>query len=138
MNTISNYCRFIGRLTADPDLVELDNTELCRFTLAVSEYRKEKGPNGEYRKKKSVNYFDFEAWDSGATTLEKYCKKGDIVDVVTSARNNNWVDKEGNKKFQTRFRVKEFKLFNNKPNNYDNSEAASNENKLEKSESTNE
>ena len=92
---MSNYCRFIGRLTSDP--VKLENTELCRFTLAISEYRKEKGPNGEYRKKKSVNYFDFEAWDSGATTLKKYCKEGDIVDVVTSARNNNWVDKEGNR-----------------------------------------
>ena len=126
---MSNYCRFIGRLTSDPDLVKLENTELCRFTL---------GPNGEYRKKKSVNYFDFEAWDSGATTLKKYCKEGDIVDVVTSARNNNWVDKEGNKKFQTRFRVKEFKLFNNNPSEYDNSEKMSKENTLEKSESANE
>jgi single-stranded DNA-binding protein len=106
--------------------------------LAVSEYRKEKGPDGEPRKKKSVNYFDFEAWDTGATTLGKYCKKGDIVDVVTSARNNNWVDKEGNKKFQTRFRVKEFKLFNTNPNKFSDSEEASDENKLEKSETLNE
>jgi single stranded DNA-binding protein len=138
MNTISNYCRFIGRLTSDPQLVKLENTELCRFTLAVSEYRKEKGPDGELRKKKSVNYFDFEAWDTGATTLGKYCKKGDIVDVVTSARNNNWVDKEGNKKFQTRFRVKEFKLFNTNPNKSSDSEEASNEGKLEQSETLNE
>ena len=50
-------------------------------------------------KKKTTNYFDFEAWDSGAATLGKLCKKGDIVDVVTSARNNSWTDKEGNKKF---------------------------------------
>ena len=75
----------------------------------MSEYRREK--NGD--KKKTVSYLDFEAWDSGATTLNKYCKKGDIVDLVASARNNSWVDKEGNKKFQIRFRVKEFKLFNN-------------------------
>ena len=70
-----------------------------------------KSKNGD--KKKTVSYLDFEAWDSGATTLNKYCKKGDIVDLVASARNNSWVDKEGNKKFQIRFRVKEFKLFNN-------------------------
>jgi len=109
MNTISNYCRFIGRLAGDPKLIKLENTDLLTFTLAVSEYRREK--NGE--KKKTVSYLDFEAWDSGATTLSKYCKKGDIVDLVASARNNSWVDKEGNKKFQIRFRVKEFKLFNN-------------------------
>ena len=109
MNTISNYCRFIGRLTSDPKLIKLESTDLLTFTLAVSEYRREK--NGD--KKKTVNFLDFEAWDSGATTLNKYCKKGDIVDLVASARNNSWVDKEGNKKFQIRFRVKEFKLFNN-------------------------
>ena len=109
MNTISNYCRFIGRLAGDPKLIKLENTDLLTFTLAVSEYRREK--NGD--KKKTVSYLDFEAWDSGATTLNKYCKKGDVVDLVASARNNSWVDKEGNKKFQIRFRVKEFKLFNN-------------------------
>jgi len=109
MNTISNYCRFIGRLAGDPKLIKLENTDLLTFTLAVSEYRREK--NGD--KKKTVNYLDFEAWDSGATTLNKYCKKGDVVDLVASARNNSWLDKEGKKKFQIRFRVKEFKLFNN-------------------------
>ena len=138
MNTISNYCRFIGRLTEDPHLIKVDKTELCRFTLAVTEYRREKSHDGESKKKKSVNYFDFEAWDTGATTLGKYCKKGDIVDVVTSARNNNWTDKEGNKKFQTRFRVKEFKLFNTNQNTSSVSEGASNEGKLEKSELLNE
>ena len=59
------------------------------------------------------NYCRFIAWDSGAATLGKYCKKGDIVDVVTSAKNKSWTDREGNKRLQTRFRVKEFKLFNN-------------------------
>jgi len=108
MNTISNYCRFIGRLTGDPKIVEFENTKLCTFTLAISEYRKEK--NGE--KKKSINFFDFEAWDSGGTTIEKYCEKGDVIDLVASARNNSWTDKNGNKRFSTKFRVKEFKLFN--------------------------
>ena len=72
MNTISNYCRFIVRLAGDPKLIKLENTDLLTFTLAVSEYRREK--NGD--KKKTVSYLDFEAWDSGATTLNKYCKKG--------------------------------------------------------------
>ena len=109
MNTISNYCRFIGRLVKDPQLIQLENTELVTFTLAINEYRKEKGGD----KKKTVNYFDFEAGDSGAATLGKYCKKGDIVEVVTSDKNKTWTDPEGNKRLQTRFRVKEFKLFNN-------------------------
>ena len=91
MNTISNYCRFIGRLTDAPKVVAFENTSLCAFTLAVSEYRKEK--NGEKK-------------------ISKYCQKGDIIDLVASARNNSWTDKNGNKRFSTKFRVKEFKLFN--------------------------
>ena len=108
MNTISNYCRFIGRLVENPKVVEFENTNLCTFTLAINEYRKEK--NGE--KKKTVNYFDFEAWDSGGETISRYCSKGDIIDLVASARNNSWVDKSGQKRYSTKFRVKEFKLFN--------------------------
>ena len=108
MNTISNYCRFIGRLTDDPKVVEFENTNLCTFTLAINEYRKEK--SGE--KKKTVNYFDFEAWDSGGETISRYCSKGDVIDLVASARNNSWVDKSGQKRYSTKFRVKEFKLFN--------------------------
>jgi len=113
MNSISNYCRFIGRLVRDPKLTKLDHTDLVTFTLAINEYRKEKDPDtGDRRKKKTVSYFDFEAWDTGATTLANLCKKGDIVDIVSSAKNNRWVDKNGKEQNQTRFRVKEFKLFN--------------------------
>ena len=116
MNSISNYCRFIGRLVKDPKLKKLDHTDLVTFTLAINEYRKEKDPEtGQRRKKKTVNYFDFEAWDTGATTIASLCKKGDIIDIVSSARNNHWTDKDGNEQFQTRFRVKEFKLFNQQP-----------------------
>ena len=116
MNSISNYCRFIGRLVKDPKLKKLDHTDLVTFTLAINEYRKEKDPEtGQRRKKKTVNYFDFEAWDTGATTIASLCKKGDIIDIVSSERNNHWTDKDGNEQFQTRFRVKEFKLFNQQP-----------------------
>lgn len=117
-NSISNYCRFIGRLTKDPQIIQVENTHLTKFTLAINEYHRTKesqSEKGEFVKKKTVNYFDFEAWDTGAVALHKYCKKGDIIDVVTTARNNNWTDNKGNKKFQTNFRVKEFKLFNNNP-----------------------
>ncbi len=108
MNTISNYCRFIGRLVDNPKIVEFEYTNLCTFTLAITEYRKEK--SGE--KKKTVNFFDFEAWDSGGETISRHCFKGDVIDLVASARNNSWVDKSGQKRYSTKFRVSEFKLFN--------------------------
>ena len=117
-NSISNYCRFIGRLVKDPKIIQVEDTHLTNFTLAINEYHKSKenqSEKGEFVKKKTVNYFDFEAWDTGAVALHKYCKKGDIIDVVTTARNNNWTASKGNKKFQTQFRVTELKLFKNNP-----------------------
>ena len=114
-NSISNYCRFIGRLVKDPKIIQVEDTHLTNFTLAINEYHKSKenqSEKGEFVKKKTVNYFDFEALDTGATTIANLCKKGDIIDIVSSARNNHWTDKDGNEQFQTRFRVKEFKLFN--------------------------
>ena len=110
MNTITNYCRFIGKLVDDPKVVDFETTSLCTLTLAINEYRKEK--NGE--KKKVVNYFDFEAWDSGGMAIYTHCAKGDLIDLAASARNNSWVDKKGDKRYATKFRVTEFKILSNK------------------------
>ena len=56
---------------------------------------------------------DFEAWDTGATTIDRYCKKGDELAVLATARQDKWTDKEGNKRSKIKFRVNRFKLFNN-------------------------
>ena len=77
-----NNCHFIGRLVQDPELTDVNETSVVRFTLAVNEYRKSK--DGE--KSKKVDYLDFEAWDSGATTIDRYCSKGDEIAVMACAR----------------------------------------------------
>ena len=35
-----NSCHFIGRLVADPELNDVNETSVVRFTLAINEYRK--------------------------------------------------------------------------------------------------
>ena len=106
-------CNYIGRCGADPELNDVNDTSVVRFTLAINEYRKSR--DGE--KNKNVNYLDFEAWDTGATTIGKYCRKGDEIAVLASARQDKWTDKEGNRRSKIKFRVNKFKLFN-----YNNSE----------------
>ena len=107
-----NNCHFIGRMVQDPQLTEVNDTNVIRFTLAINEYRKSK--DGE--KNKQVNYLDFEAWDSGATTIGRYCIKGDEIAVICGARQDKWTDKEGNRRSKIKFRVNKFKLFsNNRP-----------------------
>lgn len=111
-----NNCHFIGRLVQDPELTDVNETSVVRFTLAVNEYRKSK--DGE--KSKKVDYLDFEAWDSGATTIDRYCSKGDEIAVMACARQDKWTDKDGNRRSKIKFRVNKFKLFNNNRSNSDN------------------
>ena len=110
-----NNCYFIGRMVQDPQLTEVNDTNVIRFTLAINEYRKSK--DGE--KSKQVNYLYFEAWDSGATTIGRYCKKGDEIAVTCGARQDKWTDKEGNRRSKIKFRVNKFKLFSNRQKDHE-------------------
>ena len=99
-----NCCHFVGKLAADPDLREINGTHVVNFSLAVEDYRKDK--NGE--KHRQVNFLDFEAWDTGATTIAKYFKKGDMLIIDSEARQHKWVSNEQQRK-KIIFRVKTFK-----------------------------
>ena len=105
-----NSCSFVGRFAQDPELFTVDGTHVVKFTLAINEYRRSKDGN----KTKQVDYLDFEAWDSGATTIAKYCKRGDELAVSTSARQHKWSDEDGNRRSRIKFRVNSFNLFSNR------------------------
>jgi len=98
-----NNCNFVGRFTADPEIRDVGSTQLVTFFLAVEEYRK-----------KRVDFFEFEAWDSGGTTIHKICKKGQIIAIHASARQQKWTNPQGESKQKINFRVQSFKIFNEK------------------------
>ena len=102
-----NNCTFVGRLVDDPALKSVNNTSVVNFTLAIEEYRRDQ----DGTKKKRVDFLDFEAWDSGATTIEALCSKGDSMVVNAVARQQKWT-KDGKMKERIKFRVKNFKVFN--------------------------
>jgi single stranded DNA-binding protein len=99
-----NNCCFVGKLAVDPELREINNTYVVNFSLAVEDYRKDK--DGE--KHRRVDFLDFEAWDSGATTIAKHFKKGDMLIIESEARQHKWVSNE-QKRQKIVFRVKTFK-----------------------------
>ena len=113
-----NSCNFIGRLAHNPELIPVDSTHVARFTLAVEDYRRSR----DGKKTKRVDYFDFEAWDSGATTICKYCKKGDELAVFTTGRQYKWVEDDGSRNSRIKFRVNKFKLIGTR-NKYTEPEA---------------
>ena len=95
----------VGRLTRDPETKAVNDTCVCEFSLAVNEYRKV----GDERKK-FAHFFDFVIWDKAAEVIATYCKKGDLLEVRATPRQDRWEDGEGNNRSRIIFRVDEFSL----------------------------
>jgi single-strand DNA-binding protein len=96
----------VGRFVRDPELKTVGQTVVCEFALAVDERRKigDKSEN-------VANFFNFVAWDKGAETLVKYCKKGDQIYFEATPRQEKWTDKTtGKPRDKVIFRVNQFKF----------------------------
>lgn len=97
-----------GNLTRDPELRNIDGSggkkvSVVNFTVAVSrEYTKSSG-----EKDKVTTFINCEAWDSGAEIIAESFKKGDLVMVEGSLRNDSW-EKDGVKHSTLRVRVNNF------------------------------
>jgi single-strand DNA-binding protein len=96
-----------GNLARDPDLRTVSTggkqTAVVNFTVATSrEYTK---ANGE--KDKITSFINCEAWDSGAEVIASSFKKGDLVLIEGSLRNDSW-EKDGIKHSTLKVRVNNF------------------------------
>jgi len=90
----SNRATLLGNLTRDPETRHTTNGHtVTRFSVAVNRRR---GNTEE------VGYYDIVAWDDLAQQASSL-KKGTPVLVEAAISNDNWTDKEGNKRYATRF-----------------------------------
>lgn len=97
-----------GNLTRDPELRHISSagekkTAVVNFTVAVS--REFSRANGT--KDKVTSFISCEAWDSGAETIANSFKKGDLVLVEGTLRNDSW-EKDGVKHSTLKVRVNNF------------------------------
>lgn len=102
-----NISVFRGNLVRDPEVRYIDKTgkqtAVVNFTVATSrEYTK---ANGE--KDKVTTFVPCEAWDSGAEVIGNSFKKGDLVFIEGSLRNDSW-EKDGVKHNSLKVRVNNF------------------------------
>ena len=96
-----------GNLARDPELRSVNTggkqTSVVNFTIAVSrEYTKASG-----EKDKITSFINCEAWDSGAETIAESLRKGDLVLVEGSLRNDSW-EKDVVKHSSLKVRVNNF------------------------------
>ena len=97
-----------GNLARDPEVRTVNTgngkqTSVVNFTIAVSrEYTKASG-----EKDKITTFVPCEAWDTGAEIIGESFKKGDLVMVEGSLRNESW-EKDGVKHNSLKVRVNNF------------------------------
>jgi single-strand DNA-binding protein len=92
-----------GNLARDPEIRSVGSTSVVNFTVATSrEFTK---ANGE--QDKIVSFIQCEAWDSAAETIASSFKKGDLIMVEGSLRNDSW-EKDGVKHSTIKVRVNNF------------------------------
>jgi single-strand DNA-binding protein len=96
-----------GNLARDPELRLVGSgdkqTAVVNFTVAVSrEFTKANGVQD-----KITSFIPCEAWDSGAEAIAASFKKGDLVMIEGSLRNDSW-EKDGVKHSTLKVRVNNF------------------------------
>jgi single-strand DNA-binding protein len=84
----------MGRLVADPETrMTQSNIAMCRFKIAVN--RAGKKQEGQ----PSADFFQITAWRQTAEFVQKYFTKGQQVLIEGYLRNNQYTDKDGNKRY---------------------------------------
>lgn len=96
-----------GNLARDPELRVINSgdkqTSVVNFTVATSrEFTKANGTQD-----KITSFISCEAWDSGAEAIASTFKKGDLVMIEGSLRNDSW-EKDGVKHNTLKVRVNNF------------------------------
>ena len=83
-----------GRLTADPELRQTaTGKSTTKITLAVP--RKNFG-DGESK----TDFINVQIWNKQAEFVCRYFGKGSAMMVIGSMQNNNYTDKDGNKRYE--------------------------------------
>lgn len=96
MTSLKNTVTLIGNLGQDVDFKELDgDKKVAKFSLAVNENYKTKSGAVETK----TEWFNLIAWGKTAEIANNILKKGHEVIVKGKLKNNNYVDKDGNKRF---------------------------------------
>jgi len=105
--TYMNIVMLRGNLARDPELRSVTigdkQTSVVNFTVATSrEFTKANGSQD-----KITSFIQCEAWDSGAEAIASSLKKGDLVMIEGSLRNDSW-EKDGVKHSTLKVRVNNF------------------------------
>lgn len=89
-----NKLMIIGRLTADPEIKALQNdNSVIRINVAVT-----RDYVNKQTKERETDFISVVAWNNTAQLIAKNYTKGSMISLEGSLRQNNYEDKNGQKK----------------------------------------
>lgn len=90
-----NKIVIVGYLGRDPEIrYTPDGTAVCNFSIATSEKRKDKGGDMQ----EQTTWFRVTVWRNQAEAVHKYLTKGRQVYVEGRLRQEEYTDRDGNKR----------------------------------------
>lgn len=89
-----------GRIVTDPELRTTQNG-ISFTTIRIAVERNHKNADGE----KLTDFFTCTAWRSTAEFVEKYFHKGEQILVDGKLQNNEFTDRDGNKRVATQIAI---------------------------------
>jgi len=101
---LRNNVQLIGNLGNDPMVKEVNNSKVANFSVAVSDYYKDKATD---EMKEKTMWFNIVAWGGFAEKVEQKCTKGTQVIISGKLENRTYEDKDGIKRYVTEVRVGE-------------------------------
>jgi single-strand DNA-binding protein len=97
----------VGNLARDPEPGEKGDKVYTRFCLVGSDYA---GKDDDGNPREAVTSVWFVAFDGIAEALARNCHKGDQLIVNAMIRADQWIDKEGEKRYGHDFIVQGFRF----------------------------
>ena len=92
-----NSVMLVGRPGAEPETRMFNKSKMTRFRLAVNERRR--NANNEWVD--NTQWFPVVAWGAVADRVENNVRKGQMVAIDGSLRNNEWTDDKGQRHLVT-------------------------------------
>ena len=98
MSTMKNYVTLLGIAGGDAEVKTLSNEQkVARFSLAVNESYL----NANNERVENTQWFNIVAWGNCAQSVGEAVKKGKRVAIEGHLHNNEWTDKDGNRRMVT-------------------------------------
>lgn len=88
-----NYVLISGRLISNPVVKEVNNTNVCKFVIAINKNIKKQDNTIE-----RTVFVDVDVWGKNALACGNYLNKGREVRIIGSINQSSWLSSDGEKK----------------------------------------